>query len=166
VETGSEGFCRYRFNQEPALPLWNLFRIIESLAALPDRLAFCSRKGRWRTVGLDSHGIIRIAPLPAEASIPAEKASRVEPSRKTRHGCQLQAVHWPGGKAFLDSRGLLHLKSHNPAVPEVSLVLADGEVAGWTSDGYVCGPSFFFEEARPSEPIRVFERVLQFLKSL
>jgi len=79
-------------------------------------------------------------------------------------GCTLQVAEWPSGsKAFLDSRGLLHLKSHDPSLAEVSLVLSDGEVAGWTSDGYVCGPSFFFDDQRPSNPQRVFNRIEDFL---
>ena len=79
-------------------------------------------------------------------------------------GCTLQVAEWPNGsKAFLDSRGLLHLKSHDPSLAEVSLILSDGEVAGWTSDGYVCGPSFFFEDQRPSNPQKVFHRVEDFL---
>jgi len=82
-------------------------------------------------------------------------------------GCTLQIAEWPcGSKAFLDGRGLLHLKSHDPAIPEISLVLSDGEVAGWTSDGLVCGSAFFFEGLHHSEPKRVFERILQFLYRL
>jgi hypothetical protein len=68
-----------------------------------------------------------------------------------------------GSRAFLDSRGLLHLKSGARNLPEISLVLADGEVAGWTSDGFVCGPPFFFEGSYNSDPRSVFERLLQFL---
>jgi hypothetical protein len=39
---------------------------------------------------------------------------------------------------------MLHLKSADPAIPEVTLVLAaDGTLAGWSSDGRVYGPRFY-----------------------
>jgi hypothetical protein len=76
----------------------------------------------------------------------------------------LQTAQFPNGsKIFLDSRGLLHLKSYDADCPEVSLVLADGEVAGWASDYHVCGPAFFFEGTYDSEPKAVFESIMGFL---
>jgi hypothetical protein len=151
----------------PTLPNWNLYLVIDLLGHCADSLAFCGRKGRWRSIGFanerilirdaKSHGINvtwpGVAPLsfthfPTPASL----------------GCTLQVAEWPNGsKAFLDSRGLLHLKSHDPSLAEVSLVLSDGEVAGWTSDGVVCGPSFFFEDQCRSNPQKVFRRVEDFL---
>jgi hypothetical protein len=71
-----------------------------------------------------------------------------------------------GSRIFLDSRGILHFKSSNPDLPEVSLVLTDGEVAGWTSDGRVCGPLFFFEGPVISDPRAVFERIMSFVAQL
>jgi hypothetical protein len=56
-------------------------------------------------------------------------------------------AEWPkGNRAFLDSRGLLHLKSHDSSIPEVSLVLREGEATGWASDGLMCGPRFFLSQ--------------------
>ncbi len=151
----------------PRLPTWNLYSLIESIARLPVGIALCGRKGRWRKLSLHTNGKIRIAPLPTNETVPSERASLPALPKPNRHGCLLQVARWPGGsQAFLDSRGLLHLKSHDPDVPEVSLVLSDGEVAGWTSDGYVCGPAFFFGGQFTSEPIRVFERILRFLHHL
>jgi MoxR-vWA-beta-propeller ternary system protein len=99
--------------------------------------------------------------MPPEGGTPDFRA------RQTRCGCMLHIAEWPGGsKAFLDSRGLLHFKSHDPTVPEVSLVLSEGDIAGWTSDGHVCGPSFFFDGPQTSEPLEVFERLRQFLARL
>lgn len=150
----------------PTLPNWNLYRVIDSLGQYSDSLAFCGRKGRWRWITFaagrilirDAHsdpigdrwplGSLSFSPMPVLASL----------------GCTLQVAEWPNGsKAFLDSRGLLHLKSHDPSLAEVSVVLSDGEIAGWTSDGYVCGPSFFFDDQRPSSPQKVYQRIEQFL---
>jgi hypothetical protein len=148
----------------PTLPNWNLYRVIELLGRCGESIAFCGRKGRWRWItrgggrivirDADSSGAnvtwpgLPFSPMPIPPNL----------------GCTLQVTEWPNGsKAFLDSRGLLHLKSHDPSLAEVSLVLSDGEVAGWTSDGYICGPSFFFEDQRPSNPERVFHRIEDFL---
>jgi hypothetical protein len=59
-------------------------------------------------------------------------------------GCQLGVAEWPNGsKAFLDSRGLLHLKSHDTTAPEITLVLCEGPLAVWCSDGVRAGPPFY-----------------------
>ena len=57
---------------------------------------------------------------------------------------ELQEARWPdGSRAFLDSRGLLHLKSSDRALPEISFVLANAPSAFWTSDGRMAGAGFF-----------------------
>jgi hypothetical protein len=148
----------------PTLPNWNLYRVIDLLGRCGESLAFCGRKGRWRRITFETWRImIRDADTPGvDVTWPGLPFS----SQPTPPGlgCTLQVAEWPNGsKAFLDSRGLLHLKSHDPSLAEVSLVLSDGEVAGWTSDGLVCGPSFFFEDQRPSNPQKVFRRIEDFL---
>jgi len=53
---------------------------------------------------------------------------------------------WPNGSTTVaDSRGLLHLRSANPDVPEITLLLILGQhaSAAWASDGTVCGPAYF-----------------------
>jgi hypothetical protein len=148
------------------LPTWKLYRVAEPIAILPDGFAFCGRRNRWRKV-LSTETDIRIIDSSAQHPKDPGTISFGAVAKRANYGCSLQVAEWPNGsKAFLDSRGLLHFKSRNPSVPEVSLVLADGEVAGWSSDGQVCGSSFFFEGARQSEPLRVFESLMQILKPL
>ena len=48
-----------------------------------------------------------------------------------------------GEEVFLDRRGLLHLKSSAPSIPEATLVLNDAHVAGWLSTGEVFGHEFY-----------------------
>jgi len=147
-------------DRNPPFPTWNVFRVIESFALTGDQIAVCGRKNRWRKLALGEDGKIRISPMP---SIDSNPPAMFAAPQKTKHGCTLQPAQLAGGsKVFLDSRGMLHFKSSNPDLPEVSIVLAEGEVAGWTSDGFVCGPSFFFEGPITSEPIRVFERIMNF----
>jgi hypothetical protein len=63
-------------------------------------------------------------------------------------GCELKIAQWSdGSRAWLDSRGLLHLRSSNPSIPEISLVLnSSGPLAAWCSDGLRYGPAFFHPE--------------------
>jgi hypothetical protein len=136
--------------------------VLDLIAHSGDAIAFCGRKGRWRWITSDNGRIVIRGADSENVTWPGLPFSlqQMPPGL----GCTLQVAEWPNGsKAFLDSRGLLHLKSHDPSLAEVSLVLSDGEVAGWTSDGYVCGPSFFFEDQRPSNPQKVFHRIEDFL---
>ncbi len=59
---------------------------------------------------------------------------------------------WPDGSAaYLDQRGLLHLKSSDSTIPEVSLVMKDGMVSAWASTGEYLGNSYFIGQ-HPSQP--------------
>ena len=48
-----------------------------------------------------------------------------------------------GSRIFLDRRGLLHLKSSDRRIPEVSIVLKEGEASGWCSNGDYFGSVYF-----------------------
>jgi hypothetical protein len=159
-------FTRKLHEKHISTPTWNLYRIVECVVRYQDGIALQGRNNRWRKLGLDEKGILRITSLGAPNQV-AHESMFNEPSQKTRFGCSLQAARFDGGsRIYLDSRGLLHLKSVDPKIPEVSLVLADGEVAGWTSDGHVCGPAYFFEGFYTSDPTAVFERVRNFFEKL
>ncbi|MGB0581969.1 MAG: hypothetical protein ACPGVU_19925, partial [Limisphaerales bacterium] len=51
-----------------------------------------------------------------------------------------------GSRIFLDRRGLLHLKSSDPEIPEVSIVLKEGEASGWCSNGDRFGSAYFIAQ--------------------
>ncbi|MCC9607992.1 hypothetical protein LOC68_02230 [Blastopirellula sp. JC732] len=53
-----------------------------------------------------------------------------------------------GSQAFLDSRGILHLRSSDPNLPELSITLSDWEATGWSSDGRHWGASW--QTGRPT----------------
>jgi hypothetical protein len=148
----------------PRLPTWNLYQSIGSIAVLNDGIALRGRKQRWRKITLSQTDSIHMVDLPAGSEL--RQTVEFNPKAKsTQYGCSLQLAEWPNGsRAWLDSRGLLHLKSHDVSVAEISLVLSDGEMAGWTSSGYSCGPSFFFEGMHQLEPLRVFGCLMQFLQ--
>jgi hypothetical protein len=49
-----------------------------------------------------------------------------------------------GSEALADSRGLLHLRSSDKNIPEITIVMIMGRpTACWAADGRVCGPSYF-----------------------
>jgi MoxR-vWA-beta-propeller ternary system domain bpX1 len=149
----------------PLFPTWNVLRVINAIAALPgEGLAICGRKDQWRKIILNQHGRLEILNCPRVYSGVLPFSIHPVPARL---GCSLQVAKWPGGSAaWLDSRGLLHLKSRDPKIPEISLMLSDGEVAAWTSDGLVSGPRFFLGETAPTDPTKIFERLKQFLSLL
>ena len=156
----------WELHQSPKLPSRNLYRIVESVAARQDGVALCGRKNRWRKLSLESDGKLRISDVASHGPA-SHRQSFSGQYTGTNHGCSLQKIQYPNGsRIFLDSRGLLHFKSWDSNLPEISLVLADGEVAGWTSDGHVCGPAFFFEGPFTSKPEAVFERLMKFFSRL
>lgn len=148
----------------PAFPTWNLYRVVESVAPLPDGLAIRGRKNVWRKLTLDAHDRLHIGDLRERTHHLGDERTFAAQITPPRSGCTLQVAELPNGaRVFLDSRGLLHFKSKDPSLAEVSLVLAEKEVAGWSSDGFTCGREFFFDGAQASEPARVFERLQRIL---
>lgn len=61
---------------------------------------------------------------------------------------KLRYVKLPKGEAWLDSRGMLHLKAIDGS--ELSLMLADSPLAGWHSSGKVFGPQYFIVDKQVS----------------
>jgi len=77
-------------------------------------------------------------------------------------GYTLQTATWnDGSRAVLDSRGMLHLKSSDSAIPELTLVLCDGALAGWCADGRWFGPAYFTGEHLATPGALVCEEVLK-----
>jgi hypothetical protein len=58
---------------------------------------------------------------------------------------QFRLFRWSNGsEAVLDPRGLLHLRSADASVPEITLVLILNQpTAAWAADGAVCGSTYF-----------------------
>lgn len=83
-------------------------------------------------------------------------------------GFTLSMAHWDDGSlAYLDSRGLLHLKSIDKRIPELTIVLATGETSGWCANGKVWGKRYFLGDVDCvphseiyTEALRPFVRIL------
>jgi hypothetical protein len=79
----------------------------------------------------------------------------------------LQVAEFKGGsRAFLDSRGLLHLKSSDTSIPEVAVVITDGSTALWSSDGRISGPPVFVGDAECADSDRIHDHVRAFAARL
>jgi hypothetical protein len=62
----------------------------------------------------------------------------------TRYGYQLAAASWDdGSRCVLDARGLVHLRAARRETPEATLVLAEGELSGWSPAHGVWGNPYF-----------------------
>lgn len=58
-------------------------------------------------------------------------------------GYELKIAEWAdGSRAILDSRGLLHLQSSDPSIPEMTFVLNVEDVAGWCDRNFVWGDKY------------------------
>ena len=66
-----------------------------------------------------------------------------------------------GSQVYLDSRGLLHLRSSDPGIPEATLVLTDGVVTGWSADGRTWGDAYFTGHPTNSAASDIFTEVLR-----
>ena len=78
---------------------------------------------------------------------------------------QLLRRRWAdGSECVLDSRGLLHLRSTDPALPEVTLLLTlNWAVAAWAADGSVCGPPYSVgpHPAQPLDALAFYSAYIQ-----
>jgi hypothetical protein len=150
----------------PVLPARNLLRNFDALCVAPgEPLGLRSRKGTWRQLVSEADGRMRLRPLTTAPAGDIRPFQQQPTALWARYGCTLDTVQWASGsRAFLDSRGLLHLKSHNPALPEISLVLDAEEVAAWCSDQHGCGPAFFNEGTFANNPALVMNHLQAFLE--
>ena len=64
----------------------------------------------------------------------------------------LREAEWAeGSRAFLDSRGMLHLQSRDTSIPEVTFVLTESlSMPAWSSDDRKIGPKYFIGEHVPA----------------
>lgn len=76
-------------------------------------------------------------------------------------GCHLSVATWEdGSQAFLDSRGMLHLKSADENIPEASLCLVEDRTSGWCNDGRYWGDAYFCGDNECTSPKAIFESAI------
>jgi hypothetical protein len=106
-----------------------------------------------RELTLDNHritlvnnAVVKLAENRKENPQPPRPAEEPAPyTLLPNKGIKFRKTVWAdGSEAIVDSRGLLHLRSADTDLPEITLVLVIGRaMAGWASDGTVFG-SFYF----------------------
>lgn len=93
---------------------------------------------------LGGHILLKSVPFKAELSQLERSFKEV---KVPEIGYSLSVATWEdGSQAFLDGRGLLHLRSSKREIPEVTIVLTDGFLAGWCSDGRLWGRKYFSDQ--------------------
>ncbi len=130
-----------------------------------------SLKSGWWRIERDHYWLVLRR---MDGASPAPEATReFEPmSMPGQPGFSLRVARWPDGRcAWMDDRGMLHLRCADRSIPEVTMVLSDEGLPAWSSDGRMCG-SAFFTGARPASPveelwnrIRAFSQMPFFLTS-
>jgi hypothetical protein len=82
-------------------------------------------------------------------------------------GMALQMAQWSDGSlAWLDPRGLLHLRSSWPDVPQCTIVLGERETAGWIADGRTWGARYFLGDEPTSSAEEAYEVLRYFAERL
>lgn len=80
----------------------------------------------------------------------------------TTAGYRLQTARWEdGSQAWIDSRGLLHLRSSHPRLPEATLVLEPQDISGWCSDGRRWGSEYFIGDHARSLAADIHRDILE-----
>jgi hypothetical protein len=85
-----------------------------------------------------------------------------EPVKHPTSGFTLQMAEWAdGSRIWIDSRGLLHLRSSDPLIAEATFVLNPNNVSVWTSDGRMLGPEYYVDRSKAVLlPEEVIEMIL------
>ena len=140
-------------------------RFTHVTATIDGRLELRSPKGQWLGMHVPGRGVIHLTPRPHGAAGPT--TGFVPRRTSKRFGCELAAATWNDGtRAYWDSRGLLHLKSSDPDIEEVSLVVGEWEVAAWCSDGTICGPEFFTGREDTDTAERMLEKIARIMRRI
>ncbi len=134
-------------------------------ATLDGRLELRSPKGQWLGMHVPEGRVIHLNPR-REAGAGRPVAFTPQPVA-TQFGCELSVATWSDGtRAYWDSRGLLHLKSSDPDLEEVSLVVGEWEIAAWCSDGTLCGPDFFTGRVDTETPDGMLEKIARIVRRI
>ena len=113
-----------------------------------DRLTLIGRRDSYWPLTYDGRdGTIRLPSQPVATQLKARaNFETLDQSRQNRYGLSV-AKFGDTARAVLDERGLLHLQSTDSSVPEMTLVLVEGAIAGWVAGVGLWGPDYFTGES-------------------
>jgi hypothetical protein len=134
-------------------------------AAVTDfgNLAIQSQRGQWLVFCVQNGLPLLSVQESASAFRQIQKFEQLE----SEFGYKLSLARWSeGSQCMLDSRGLLHLRSSDRRVPEATIVLSEGQLSGWSSDGRVWGKSCYVGDgprvlSTAREQVKAFENTVQ-----
>lgn len=126
-------------------------------------LTLTSKKNRQLAIDYDPAGDTIRLRRNDDCGVSRQKRTFKEVKMPAQVGYRLTVATWDdGSQAFLDTRGLLHLKSSDPqAVPETTLALYDGELSGWCADGRVWGWHYFLGDQPSADKREVFNSTIR-----
>ena len=111
-----------------------------SVGISPPVLTLSRDQSQTNYLGLEG-GQLRI--LDSAGHLVEKQRANFKPRKIADANFQLKVATFEGGsEVSLDSRGLLHLKSSDPSIPEATIVLHD-HVAGWTTKQEYFGHDYF-----------------------
>lgn len=122
---------------------------IQSVAIYQDRLLLITKRQLALQLCLDTvRQVMHLRSLSKFNNVLEREFScrqeLVETASPKDAGYDLRVATWKdGSRIFLDSRGLLHLQSSDTTLPEMTLVLNDSNVAGWSDTQKVWGQDMF-----------------------
>src|SRR5262249_24724083 len=138
-----DGSCRlvtsepsYQFLLEPQLRQFARPRVLRhkfhGIVVGKQQLGLMGRRDMVWPLRIDRHAVSFL--LPREHDHPLNHPPIVPFQTiqvRSKESPSLQLAQWSdGSRAWLDSRGLLHLRSSDPNVPQCTIVLAEKELAG------------------------------------
>jgi hypothetical protein len=124
------------------------------------------RDGYWPFEYREREGILQFPsqPLPTQLRL-RHNFELLDINRPDSYSLSA-AVFDDGSRAVLDGRGLLHLKSSNTSLPELTIVIAEGATSGWRSDGTWWGNRYFIDQSLPRTPVHHEDVLRPFLERL
>jgi hypothetical protein len=139
------------FESAPAPRAWTLRNKFSHVGlSLSGRVCLRAQKGYW--VEIQQREMCRTFAIEERRadSEPQISVAFGQPQKLPDHGCALSLAKLPGaGCAWLDSRGLMHLRSGDLSIPELTIVLAEStSLPVWASDETSVGPAYFVSSER------------------
>jgi hypothetical protein len=127
-------------------PAWSVRTRFTHICPHPSgRLWLRSARSHWLALTLkEPGGTFTLERISEEADRPGA-IEFGPPEAMPEHGCTLAPAEFRnGGRAWLDSRGMLHLEPADLFLPELSFILAESSsLPAWSSDGMLVGPAYF-----------------------
>lgn len=135
--------------------------------ATGELLLLTSRGKVFRLVSA-SDQLWRLEMLLANEWNSAQKKQTFHRLKKEPGRFSLRKATWnDGSEAWLDSRGMLHLRSSRSQLPEITLVLYDTNLAAWCSNGLVAGDPYLTGQSNEKHAHQAIQGLLDtFVRTL